>query len=209
MLAKKIGSGNSTSVKRDKEAKIISIQNATCELIKTKGYEKVTIRDIAEAADVSIGLIYKYFPGGKFDILKELSRRYTNELFLLKQPDDIDFNDFPGYMRNVIKNMQQFSKDSSSLVKALTMAALLDGEIVNEVKKMDFEEYKIVSEFFCRFNGVDIGDKDPLELLIYWAITIKSIIFYSILYPLPLISEEALTDLMVDLSLRIWGYQAR
>ncbi|WP_255334536.1 TetR/AcrR family transcriptional regulator [Methanosarcina sp. KYL-1] len=31
-------------------------------LIEIKGYENVTIRDIAEAAGVSIGLIYKYFP---------------------------------------------------------------------------------------------------------------------------------------------------
>lgn len=204
MLAKKVVQDNKTGVKRDKKAKIISIQDATCKLIETKGYENVTIRDIAEAGGVSIGLIYKYFPGGKFDILKELGHRYTDELFL---PENVDFNDFPGYIRNVIKNMLQFSKANSSLAKALTMAALLGGKIVSEVKKMDFKDYKTISEFFCRFNGVEIGNKDPLELLIYWGITVKSIILYSILYPLPLISEEALTDLMVDLSLKIWGYK--
>ena len=64
MQAKKIDQGDSTSVKRNKEVKIIFIQDATCMLIETKGYEKVTIRDIAEAAGVSIGLIYKYFPEG-------------------------------------------------------------------------------------------------------------------------------------------------
>ena len=197
------------SMKRDKKAKIISIQDAMCMLIETKGYENVTIRDIAEAGGVSIGLIYKYFPGGKFDILKEISYRYTDELLMTNKSENIDFNDFPGYIRNVIKNMQQYNKDNSSLAKALIMAALLDGEIVDEVKKMDFKDkyYKVASEFFCRFNGVEIGDKDPLEVLMYWGIAVKSIILCNTIYPLPLKSEEALTDLMVDLSLKIWGYR--
>lgn len=210
MLAKKTVEDEQTSVKRNKKAKIISIQNATCMLIETKGYENVTIRDIAEAGGVSIGLIYKYFPGGKFDILKEISYRYADELFMTKRPENIDFNDFPGYMRNVIKNMQQHIKDNSSLSKALIMAALLDGEIVDEVKNMDFknEYYKAVSEFFCRFNGVEIGDKDPLEVLMDWGIAIKGIIISDIIYNRSLIkSEEALTDLMVDISLKMWGYR--
>ncbi|MCQ1534962.1 helix-turn-helix transcriptional regulator [Methanosarcina sp. KYL-1] len=62
MPPKKRVQDNQMSVKRDRKAKIISIQEATCMLIEIKGYENVTIRDIAEAAGVSIGLIYKYFP---------------------------------------------------------------------------------------------------------------------------------------------------
>jgi AcrR family transcriptional regulator len=207
MLAKKIDQGNSTSVKRNKEAKIISIQNATLMLIETRGYEKVTIRDIAEAADVSIGLIYKYFPGGKFDILKGFSYRHIDELFMINQPETVDFNCFPDYLRDVIKNMQQIYKEYSSLIKALTMAALLDSEIVDEVKKVDIKDFKIESEFFCRFNGVEIGDKDPLEVLVHWWITVKSIIVCTTIFPLSLMSEEAMTDLMVDLSLKMWGYR--
>lgn len=208
MLAKKIDQGDGTSIKRNKEAKIISIQDATRMLIETRGYEKVTIRDIAKAADVSVGLIYKYFPGGKFDILNEIGHRYTDVLLLLKQPENVDFNDFPGYIRNVIKNMQKLYKDSFSLEKALIIAALLDCEILDEVKKMDFKDYRETSEFFCRFNGVEIDNKDPLEVLIQWGITVKGIILCSMIYfnPLPHKNEETLTDLMVNLSLKIWGY---
>lgn len=211
MMSNRIDQVNIASVKRNrnKEEKIISIQDATRMLIETRGYEKVTIRDIAEAAGVSIGLIYKYFPGGKFDILKGIGFRYIDELFIINQPEIIDFNDFPGYMRAVVKNMQQHIKENSSLVKALTLAALLDGEIVDEVKKMDLNDkhYKAASEFFCRFDGVEIGDKDPLEVLMYWGMTVKSIILCDIIYQLPLKSEDALTNLMVDLSLKIWGYR--
>lgn len=209
MQAKKTVQDDGESIKRDKKAKIVSIQDATCMLIETKGYENVTIRDITEAAGVSIGLIYKYFPGGKYDILIEISSQYTDELLRIKQPETVDFYDFPGYIRDVIKNMQQYYKDNSSLIKALIMTSLLDSEILEEIQKTDVKDYKAVSEFFCRFNGVEIGDKNPLEVLVYWGLTVKSILLFSIIYlsSFPLISEEALTDLIVDLSLNIWGYQ--
>jgi hypothetical protein len=71
------------------------------------------------------------------------------------------------------------------------------------------KDYKAASEFFCSFSGVEINDKDPLEVFVYWGITVKSILLFSMiyLYSTPLINEENLTDLMVDLSLKIWGYQ--
>jgi AcrR family transcriptional regulator len=213
MLAEKHVQDNQKNVKRDKKAKIAYIQEATCMLIATKGYENVTIRDIAEAAGVSIGLIYKYFPGGKFDILKEISSRYTGELLMTKKPENINFNDFPGYIRNVISNILQYTKENRFLVKALILSALLDGEILEEYKKMDktdfeYKQHKNASEFFCRFNGVEIGDKDPLEVFTDWGIMVDGIIFYTIYSPNFIKSEESLTDLMVDLSLKMWGYQA-
>ena len=195
------------SIEPDDEAKISYIQDATRMLIGVKGYERVTIQDIANEASVSTELIYKYFPDGKFDILKRIGHQYTDELLMIKQPENIDFNDFPGYMKTIIKNLQQFYRDNSPMVKAIMMEALVDGEIVAEAKKMDFKDYKAASEFFARFNDVKIGSKDLLELLMYWGIMVKGILFLNIIYPMPILNEEALTDLLVNLSLTIWGYQ--
>ncbi len=126
---------------------------------------------------------------------------------MIKQPENVDFNDFPGYMKTIIKNLQQLNKNNSSLVKALTIATPTDGEILDEIKKMDFKDYKAAADFFARFNNVKIGSKDPLELLMHWGIMVKVTILLNMIYPVPLTNEEALTDLMVDLSLTIWGYQ--
>jgi AcrR family transcriptional regulator len=172
------------------------------------GYNKVTIRDIAASAGISTALIYKYFPNGKSDVIKGISSRYVDER-LIKQPETIDFNDFPGYMRAVIKNMQLFTKENSSLVKPVTVAVLLDGEIVEEVKEFDVKDYNVISELFGRFDGVDISDKNSLELFADWVVTVKGIIIFSTIYPMALRSGEALTDLMTDLSLKIWGYQKK
>jgi AcrR family transcriptional regulator len=204
---KKTVQDNEMSIEQDDKAKSISIQDATRMLIGAKGYEKVTIQDIADSANVSIGLIHKYFPDGEFDILKGINHQYTDELLMIKQPENVDFNDFPGYMKTIIKNLQKLNKDNSSLVKVLTIAASNDGEIIDEVKKMDFKDYKAAADFFARFNNVKIGSKDPLELLMYWGIMVKGTILLNMIYPVPFTNEEALTDLMVDLSLTIWGYQ--
>jgi len=128
------------------------------------GYNKVTIRDIAASAGVSTALIYKYFPNDKVDIITRISSRYIDEQ-LLQQPETIDFNDFPGYMRAVIRSMQQFIKENSSLLKALTTAVLLDGEIAEEAKKVDVKDYNDISELFGHFDGVNVSDRNSLELL--------------------------------------------
>ena len=99
----------------------------------------MTIQDIANKASVSTELIYKYFPDGKFDIPKRIGQQLTYEMLMIKKPENIDFNDFPGYIRTIIKNLQQFYKDNykdnSPMVKAIMMEALVDGEIAAEVKK--------------------------------------------------------------------------
>src|SRR4051812_48157433 len=49
-------------------------------LIAARGYESTTLRDIANAAGVSVGLLYRYFPGKQAVILAlydELSAEYA------------------------------------------------------------------------------------------------------------------------------------
>jgi AcrR family transcriptional regulator len=208
MLAKKKVSGDRRPVIRDKEAKIDSIVQATRDLIVSRGYDKVTIRDIAEKADVSIGLIYKYFPEGKFDILiKGFGVQNIDGLMMVSLQDDIDYDDFPGYIRNLIVHWQEMMDTNKSLIKALTIAALTEGEISGEMEKVDIKDYQAIGEVFTRFKDVDMGDKDPMKLLVYWAMTIKGILLLDLIYPVPFADKTALTDLLVDLSLNIWGYK--
>src|SRR5208337_3839267 len=125
MLARKAIPEDKKSIIRDKEAKIEAIIDATQSLISSMGYEKVTIRDIAEKADVSVGLIYKYFPGGKFDILvKGLADKNVDLLLNINHTEAVDFNDFPGFIRAFIEHIQKVIKDNSAMLKALIAATL-------------------------------------------------------------------------------------
>ena len=194
------------SITRDKEAKIRAILDATHALIGTNGYDGVTIKDVATSAGVSVGLIYLYFPNGKVDIVKKIPSRNV-EKYVIQQPETIDFNDFPGYMRAVITNMQQVTKENSALVKASISAALHDNGIAEGFRKLDLEDYSAISELFVRFEWVDIDDANSLKLVMNWGVMVKSIILYSTIYPTVFRDEEGLIDLMTDLSLKIWGYR--
>lgn len=49
-------------------------------LITERGYEETTLRDVADAAGVSVGLLYRYFPGKRAVVLalyEELSTEYA------------------------------------------------------------------------------------------------------------------------------------
>jgi AcrR family transcriptional regulator len=51
-------------------------------LIGERGYEETTLREIAQAAEVSVGLLYRYFPSKQavvFAFYDELSARYAAE----------------------------------------------------------------------------------------------------------------------------------
>jgi AcrR family transcriptional regulator len=52
------------------------------QLIATRGYEATTLRDIAKEAGVSVGLLYRYFPGKQAIVLAlydELSAEYARQ----------------------------------------------------------------------------------------------------------------------------------
>ena len=192
---------------RDKDAKIKRIIHSTKILVEGKGYSAVSIRDISKEADVSIGLIYKYFPNGKFDILKQLSSERTDKDFMMNQPEKIDFTDFPGYIREVNENMIELHRKNAKLIKAFTIGALMEDKVLEETKTIKAEDYVVISEFFSKFKGVDISSKDHVKMLTEWSLTIKSLIFHSTIFPTIFKDDESLLDMLVDISLKIWDYK--
>ncbi|MHA2083595.1 MAG: TetR/AcrR family transcriptional regulator [Candidatus Thorarchaeota archaeon] len=81
---------------RDKETKIETIITSMTEIIREKGLHKASVRDIPERAGLSIGTVYRYFPKGKVDIVREMMRRNIQGTLDLDVPDDLDQS---GFMR--------------------------------------------------------------------------------------------------------------
>jgi Transcriptional regulator len=169
MLARKAIQKDKKVIIRDKEAKISAVIDATRHLIETMGYDKVTIQDIAEVADVSVGTIYRYFPGGKFDIIiKGFGGQTLGYLLMPQHPDDLDYADFPGYMRELIVKYRDIARENRALMKALIAASLSEGELLEGVRNVDVNDMTAIAELFGRFEGVDITGRDPAELLLEW-----------------------------------------
>jgi AcrR family transcriptional regulator len=56
-------------IERDRDKKIQAIKQVFTDLLSQYDYQNVTMRQIANRADISVGTIYHYFPKGKLNIL--------------------------------------------------------------------------------------------------------------------------------------------
>ena len=88
---------------RDKKSKIDSIISATIELIEEKGYSGFTVDDIPLRANLSIGTVYRYFPNGKPDILREIVKRNDRALNGMIEFEKISEGKFYDFWRSVIR----------------------------------------------------------------------------------------------------------
>ena len=112
------------SRERNKQESIEKIINTTKKMITEGNYFITTTRRIAEAAEVSIGLIYKYFPKGKPEIAFEICKReYAKFLKSVKVPL-LTLKNLPEYIRELLKNFVQFHNERDQLIAALDIAFL-------------------------------------------------------------------------------------
>jgi hypothetical protein len=125
----------------------------------------------------------------------------------MKQPDEIGFADFPGYMREVIQNLLELHKKNVKLIKAVTAATLMEDGILEDIKMINAEDHVIIPEFFSRFNGVDISNKNSVKVFNEWSLAIKSLIFYNSIFSTIFEDDDSLIDMLVDISLKIWDYK--
>jgi len=192
---------------RDKEAKIACIIDATLRLIEVKGYDSVTSRDIAKEAGVSNGLVFKYFPEGKPAILKELGLQCRRDTFNFHMPEKVDFNDFPGFLRTALFAYVAHERKYIHLYEALTMALRSDKKLYSsfeEFSKVDNEAMRI---FFLQFKNTNIDRvTDQGEFITQWIFLIDATIDHHLLYPIAFATDEKLVDMLVDLSVKLWGY---
>ncbi len=74
------GPGRPPGLTRQGAAARLSLYNTAIELIAERGYEATTLRDVANRAGVSVGLLYRYFPSKQAVVVHlydELSAEYA------------------------------------------------------------------------------------------------------------------------------------
>jgi len=191
---------------RNKAGKISKILEASKKLIEDRNYENVTIRDIAGEADVSVGLIYKYFPGGKPEIIREIGMRFATELTAAGRPENVDFDDFPCFLSDFFRKTLEYHKANRSFLIALAVAAIQDRSVFEKFEEIGEKDLGDIVGFFSRFQGVDFADKgEPWLFIAKWSDVTKSIIQHHTIYPTPFDSDEELVELLVKISLMMWG----
>lgn len=97
-----------------------AIVDAAADLLVEEGYHNLTTDDIAEAADVSVGSVYQYFPNKEAVVLSVvqdfLDRQYE---ILTSGLDDVWDEDLGAAVRQLVENMIEAKRDQPELSEAL------------------------------------------------------------------------------------------
>lgn len=149
----------------NKQQKLRAIQNTTVDLLTKRGYPNLTTKEIAEKAGIAIGLLYKYFPAGKVEIVKSIAEGVAEEAIdtgMLKRdrfdiPEDIDIRDF---MRNSILGAIEYHRRDKAMIIAIEMAYLSDPEVFGYHALDNYENYdNLASRMFIAFVAERLGKK--------------------------------------------------
>jgi len=138
------------------------------DLIGRKGYEATTLRDVAQAAGVSVGLLYKYFPGKRAVVLAfydELSGEYAARAAEMKAGKWRDR--FVFALRTCLDVLGPYRKTLSSLAPVL----VADPEEGLFAARTAFSRRRVEQVFQDAVNGASDAPArklgEPLGRLLY------------------------------------------
>lgn len=154
---KKTYSYNKPAIKftRNKQEKIEAIYNAFFDLVLEKGYAKTSTNKVAEAAEVSIGTIYRYFPEGKKDIIRKYFEDSVETSFELGEFEKFDMSNIASVFRGFVSNVLRNHKENKAYYIAFRSAILSDESLAQAHKERVLEistgfvsKLQETSEFF-------------------------------------------------------------
>ncbi|MFX0064794.1 MAG: TetR/AcrR family transcriptional regulator [Candidatus Hermodarchaeota archaeon] len=157
---------------RNKPRKIKKLKEATMKLIAERGYSEITTHDIAKEADVSVGLVYKYFPGGKPDLVRALAKKFSEEILGEEELTNLTQEMFSEAISNIVERLVIVHRKNDKLIAAIQQTATLNIELSKDLiqEKYELNPFKRILEkmYFNSFN-------DKKELL-EWSKILASMI---------------------------------
>jgi len=129
----------------DKEERRREICLAAIDLFSQKGYEKVTIKEIAEASGIGKGTVYEYFES-KEDILLKSTKQFFVEIIDNEFIKNIDFtNPIEGIEVFARETVKVFKENHSDLILAyfelllVNLRNVSNKEMLNDLKDIFFQ----------------------------------------------------------------------
>ena len=191
------------TITRNKPQKIAEIKKTTRELIEQDGYLQVTNHGIAKAAGVSIGLVYKYFPRGKPDILKSIVLDF-NEVFQKDLPS-ITKSNWEMVLKHLLESFVKLHKKNLELTKAMEIAMLNDPDIFQDTRGAAQELFDIIPIIETLIDLGIISKKISKEEIIANATIIDQITHqYLFFQNLPVKNEKEFLDYLSRLSKKLF-----
>jgi len=183
--------------RRNKTAKIATILQTAKTLFKKQGYAATTTNQIAAEAGVSIGLLYKYFPGGKPDIAWKAVEN-VREMVFSEELGEATPENAAAVLRSSLMRFIKGHRQVSSNVAAFEMAVLEDAETAELGKRLFTIGSDSVTSILSKLTG-----REDSERLQRWGSIIfhivDSVTHRQVLHEGLIVSDDELADALTQM----------
>ncbi len=145
-----------------KKATIQKIVRTTKTMILRDGYNAITTTKIANEADISVGIIYSYFPEGKPAIAKEIFKEGIIELIDDEIISDLNEDTFPLFIKRIITKFVSQHRENESILIAMSIAVLTNEEIFRDFLFLNQTEFDKVTNLIYAMKELGLY-KDPVS----------------------------------------------
>ncbi|MBD3351597.1 MAG: TetR family transcriptional regulator [Candidatus Lokiarchaeota archaeon] len=191
---------------RNKKKHRADIISSTKRLIEEYGYSNVTLRDIAEQSNLSVGLIYKNFPKGKSDLVKEI---FSSSFWKIYKPEneDLEINseiELIAFIKTTIDNFIKVHRQNAQLNEALEQAFYEDPDIQDIFNSFNESLLSNIPKLLSNLNEKHIINMNDIERKSNWILQlVDSFVHRHVIKGLVDASDEEVSDFLVDIVLKI------
>ena len=193
------------SYTRDREEKINCILKSFKDLVNKNGYDKLSTRHIAEAAGISVGIIYHYFPEGKPSIAMSYLEKLTQKIFdptmFMAARDDEKrralYSDF-------IKKHLDSHRENLEIHRALDQAILGNQEVRkhnSEIIRINLKS--VAEELIKRGSYKDLPSPEVIKKFIINFKLIEAVVHRHLLVEPFFDSDAELVDFLTEIFLSL------
>jgi AcrR family transcriptional regulator len=133
------------------------------EMVAERGYDEVSIRDVAEALGISKGTILHHFRS-KESLLEELHGDYMRRRLAEAHELLAEFEDPVDQLQLIVYQLMLTQRDdrAATVAFAREIVRFAEEDVMSEVRKMRHEYSALVAEIIARgVRSGDFGDVDP------------------------------------------------
>lgn len=152
-----------------------AIVEAAARVFPKKGFEKTQAPDIAHAAGISVGAIYRYFDDKReifLVMLKEHLDRARNEVALRLSPETFDPTDPKAALAHVLDVLFDQVKKDPALAKVYLAMSLTDKEVAKIREEAEIYDRNFIAQMIAAGISRDrIPDPNAAAIVIERAVT--------------------------------------
>jgi len=145
-----------------KRSTIHKIVHTTKMMILRDGYNAITTTKIAKEADISVGIIYSYFPEGKPAIAKEIFKEGVIDLIDDDLISDLNEDTFIPFIKRILTKFVSQHRENESILTAMSITVLTNEEIFKDFPFLNQTEFDKVIKLILAMKELGLYE-DPVS----------------------------------------------